>query len=176
MQEEWRDIIGYEGLYQVSNFGRVRSLPHWQVYQNGHKHYYKGCIRKLAKSQGKNGYLHVRLGAKGRQTYVHILVAEAFLDKPDGKTEVNHIDGDKTNNNVDNLEWCTRAENMHHCAHVSGKYTGIAKIRIECSETGEIFDSLTEASKKKGVNLGHLSEVIRGNRNMAGGYHWKRLS
>lgn len=101
MEELWKDIVGYEGLYQVSNFGRVKSLRYNKIM-----------------SPGKNpdGYLFINLHKDKTRKYcaVHRLVSSAFIDKPYNLSEVNHKDSDKTNNNVNNLEWVTRAENMAH--------------------------------------------------------------
>jgi hypothetical protein len=99
--EEWRDISGYEGLYQVSNTGRVKSLRN-------------NIIRKLGKFI--NGYLFAGLKVNGEQhnKAIHRLVAEEFLPNPDKKREVNHKDGNKQNNNLENLEWVTRQENIAH--------------------------------------------------------------
>lgn len=108
--EIWRDVRDFEGFYQVSNLGRVRSLD--RLGDNGRL--YKGVI----KSAGDNGrgYLQVNLKVKGKQksVYVHRLVAEAFIPNPENKPEVNHCDGDKTNCFEDNLEWTTHIENVRH--------------------------------------------------------------
>ncbi|MFF6569797.1 HNH endonuclease [Pseudomonas aeruginosa] len=98
---EWREVVGYEGLYRVSEHGEVI-----------------GVIRKKIKKQFPNtsGYMSVGLCANGRQknTTVHKIVALAFLDKAFESLEVNHIDGDKLNNHHSNLEWVTRLENLNH--------------------------------------------------------------
>lgn len=109
--EIWVDIEGYEGLYQVSNFGRVRSLD--RIGDNGR--IYKGVTKAL--SDNGRGYLQVNLKIKGKQRnlYIHRLVAQAFIPNPENKPEVNHIDGDKSNNFVSNLEWVTHVENVKHC-------------------------------------------------------------
>lgn len=114
MTEEWKPVVGYEGLYEVSNKGRVRSIDRLR----------KGKHQNMCRMQGKmlkpiiqNGYLIVSLvkDAKCRHYRVHRLVAEAFIPNDDlEKSHVNHIDGDKTNNSVENLEWCTYRENAIH--------------------------------------------------------------
>lgn len=105
MNEIWRDVIGYEGLYQVSNLGRVKALP-----KRGHK----SLIMK--QTIKKDGYIRIQLSkdAKSSCLYVHRLVADAFLPKTPEKSEVNHIDGNKSNNALFNLEWVTRSDNTKH--------------------------------------------------------------
>ena len=108
--EIWKDIKDYEGLYQVSNLGRVRSLP--KVDRLGRVH--NGKIK--AQVNNGSGYLIVNLKHNGKQKMktVHRLVAETFISNDDNLPEINHIDGNKVNNRVDNLEWCTRSENVKH--------------------------------------------------------------
>ena len=107
MSEVWKDITGYEGLYQVSNLGFVRSL---------HPHSCKIVNPTILKGDDVHGYPRVELHRRRTKTkhLVHRLVAVAFIPNPDNKPEVNHKDGKKDNNCVDNLEWCTRKENMKH--------------------------------------------------------------
>lgn len=107
--EEWRDIPGREGLYQVSNLGRVKSLDRFLVTKTGSQRKHKGKILKPRKN-GKYGYLGVYLG-RDEQRYVHRLVAEAFLKLEPG-LEVDHLDGDVANNSVGNIRVMTHAENM----------------------------------------------------------------
>lgn len=109
--EIWKPIKGYEGLYEVSNFGRVRSLDHI-VKSKGGTRMVKG---RIIQSRSKtNGYMRVNLWKDNvANTFlVHRLVAEAFLDNPNNYTEVNHKDENKQNNKDSNLEWCTHQYNM----------------------------------------------------------------
>jgi hypothetical protein len=112
--EEWRDIAWYEGLYQVSNLGRVKSLPREVECKPGHTKRLKGKI--LSQGTNTSGYRYLLLSLFGHRSpfMVHRLVAIAFLQNPDNKPEVNHKDLDKTNNKVSNLEWSTRKENSDH--------------------------------------------------------------
>ena len=112
--EIWKDITGYEGIYQISNLGRVRSLDRVLIDKNGKKFSKKGSIRKISKSKG---YSVIGLSKDNKQKMhlVHRLVAETFI--PNCRIEadvVNHIDGDKSNNSVTNLEWMTQSENMSY--------------------------------------------------------------
>lgn len=111
--EQWKDIQGYEGLYQVSNKGRVRSID--RVIKHYPKDYFqKGRVLKSALS--KNGYpMVILVNHNERKTRnVHRLVAETFIVNPNNFPEVNHKDEDKTNNSVENLEWCTRKYNANY--------------------------------------------------------------
>ena len=98
--EIWADIVGYEGHYQISTFGRVKS-------------FYRGKQRILAPFIDKDGYFQIALG-RGKKFKIHRLVATAFIPNPDDKPQINHIDGNKMNNHVNNLEWCTNRENQNH--------------------------------------------------------------
>ena len=126
MEEEWRDITGYEGLYQVSNLGRVRSLDRYKNQVSKSKNVYSafcpGRILRQSYRSKTSKYLRVSLyhlagdGVKscGASYLVHILVAQAFIPNPNNLPCVNHKDEDKTNNCVDNLEWCTHKYNCNY--------------------------------------------------------------
>lgn len=162
MQNEvWRDIESYEDVYEVSNLGNVR-----RKYTN----------KQLSYNTHKTGYLNVHLSNRKnkRRVNIHRLVAEAFIPNPENKPQVNHIDEDKTNNRVDNLEWVTAKENANHGTR--NKRAGQNKsIKIKCLETGVIYGSLIECTKKLNVDNGDLSKVIHGKRKSAGGYHFERV-
>lgn len=120
--EEWRDIKGYEGCYQVSSLGRVKSLER-PIYRADGGFHRMQSERVLADRVNTYGYHLVLLSDKGktRTKCIHRLVAEAFITNDEGKPQVNHIDGDKANNTVENLEWCTGQENVLHARDVLGR-------------------------------------------------------
>lgn len=152
--EIWKEVIGYEGLYQVSNFGRIKKRNH--IFKQ-----YKDRV----------GYLNVVLTKNQiRKTKkVHRLVAEAFIENKENLPIINHKDGNKKNNSIDNLEWVTYKENSIHAVK-----TGLIKTKpVICIETNKKYNSVKEASIDVGAFDGHISKVCKGIRNTAGGYHWK---
>ena len=194
MIEEWRGINGVETLYEVSTFGNVRSLPHEviQPAKNGSfsKHIYPG--KQLKPTKHRDGYLFVNICGKLRP--IHRLVAETFLEATDGKNVVNHIDGDKTNNVVSNLEWCTPSENMKHAArtgllHFSSdsckeaRKVSISKAIernkkkiVQYDKHGEKiaeYPSVIEASRVTGSNATHISLCAKGKHHTCNGYIWR---
>lgn len=115
MVEVWKDIIGYEGYYQVSDCGRVRSCERI-VKDSKCTRVFNGKILNPTESNGKQPYYYVSLSKSGktRKKMVHVLVAIAFIPNPENKPQVNHKDGNPQNNHADNLEWVTNAENTQH--------------------------------------------------------------
>ena len=194
MTEIWKDIKGYEGLYQVSNMGRVKSFN----YKNTGK---EGILNG---SKNKRGYKIVHLCKNGKANHylVHRLVAIVFIPNPNNYPEVNHIDENKTNNYVDNLEWCDGKYNLNYgtrnkriSKNRKGKCAGkehpnygksrskettqkmsensTNKTKVINLDTGEIFDSMREAGDKYNMkNPWNISLCCTGKRKTAGGYHW----
>ena len=165
--EEWKDIVGYEGLYQVSNLGRIKAL------ERKYKHRtYPSIILKLR--EDTHGYLQTFLYKKNiRKTYlVHRLVAVAFIKNPNHYDEVNHIDEDKTNNKLSNLEWCNRNYNVNY-----GNRTLKTAKKIEQYDLNNNFikawNSIAEASRKLKVASSGISACCIGINKTCGGYIWK---
>lgn len=170
--EKWRDIKGCEGRYQVSNIGRVRSIERITTLQGGVRVIYSGQI--LAQSYIRGGYLQVHVDVGCRR--VHRLVAATFLDNPENKPEVNHIDADKENNRVQNLEWCTRRENIDHVMSMGmqrrGNTHGMSRISEDTAIKILQMDAdmlCTQIARELSVSF-HIVWKIRS------GKTWKHLS
>ena len=172
-EEEWRAIKDYEGLYEVSNLGRVRSLNY-----NGTKR-----VQLLKPQDQGQGYLQVQLRKnKKRRSYrVHRLVAEAFIPNPNNLPCINHIDQNRSNNRVDNLEWCSYEYNNNYGSHnekisnanskaLKGNQNGAKK--VICVELDKEFNSMTKAAKFIGCKQPNITAAIKRN-GTCGGYHWK---
>lgn len=180
MEEIWKDIPGFEGLYKVSNFGRVKKLAKTRIYNNGTRtvipeHFIKATANN-------RGYLNVPLYSNNERytKKVHRLVAEVFLDNTDDKPYVNHINGNKADNRVENLEWCTPSENNIHRYNVLCKRKcGPSGKRVRCINTGTVFESISAASRATGIPTGNISKACtkkayRGYiRHTAGGKRWE---
>ena len=172
--EVWRDIKGYEGQYQVSNKGDVRSVD--RINHIGRR--YSG--RTLRPSYHTNGYLQVDLRKDGIRIskLIHRLVAEAFIPNPNSHLEINHKDENKTNNNVENLEWCTREYNMNHgTRNARASQTQSKKVKAINIKTGEVlaFNSGKEAKSKGGYSRGCVSQACQGiycGGNIYRGHRW----
>lgn len=146
--EIWKDIRGYEGIYQISNHGRVKSIDR-RV--RNHKCGATRTIKEhiIHSTDNGNGYQIVGLRGNGKRKnfYVHRLVAEHFIEKPDGKEYINHMDYNRANNNVANLEWCTQKENMVYSIDRLKKPKPNAKL----SNTGERYITKTLTRRKKNI-------------------------
>lgn len=195
INEKWADISGFNGEYQISTYGRVKSI------KNGSSKILRGCINK------QNGYIYIGLCKDGSvtRTTIHRLVAEAFIQNPHNLPCVNHKDENKENNNVDNLEWCSYQYNLTYGTHTdrakeTRKKNGTDTLLYEYSiknrtyitqrtrevkgkrvvkidkYTGEIlktYDTIRDAEIEN--NCKHISECVRNIRNESGGYIWQTI-
>lgn len=160
MEEIWKDVEGYEGLYQVSNLGKVRSIDREVKTSTGFRKY-KGMVLK---QRIVKEYLYVNFGTRSTHR-VHRLIAKAFVPNPDNLPEVNHIDGNKLNNNIDNLEWCTSKENINHSwgkglsKSRKGEKTNLSKLK-----EGDVLEirRLHKTKKYKLRQLGAMFNVSEG--------------
>lgn len=193
--ENWKDIDGYEGLYQVSDFGRIKSLERVTELKNGAKRLVSEKIRKLSnhKVAGKNGYLIVGLSKNNitKSMLVHIIVAKSFIKNPHSKPQVNHKNGIKSDNRVSNLEWVTASENQKHALKMGlqiipsgsaspmyGRTGGLNNsskkiIQIDDNKIVQKFNSIVEASLKTKIEPTNISACCRKKRKKAGGYKWE---
>ena len=164
--EEWKEVYGFDVLYEISNMGRLRTK------HDSHKGYQKD-YKYLTPTDNGNGYLRVNIKRKSKQTtvYIHKLVAEAFIDNPQGYCEVNHKDENKTNNNVSNLEWISHIDNCNYgtrnerVALKHGRF-------VRCNEKNIIYASIQKAAEDTGVVITAISNCLNGRSKTCAGYTW----
>lgn len=158
--EEWKDIRGYEGFYQVSTFGNVKNVV---------------TGKTLKQRSNGNGYIRIELrkNKQGKKYYMHRLVAESFIERPKDCTEVNHKDLNPANNCVDNLEWVTSSENTKHAIRNGAlkawgnRPKAIIATRIEDGKQTE-YETINQAERAIGSR--HITDVLKGKRRQAKGY------
>ncbi|MCH4169550.1 MAG: NUMOD4 motif-containing HNH endonuclease [Streptococcaceae bacterium] len=162
-QEKWKDLPGYEGIYQVSNLGNVRTSKDKITFSklHGERHWKQ---RILKPKTDKNGYKRVSLWKDGKEktSLVHRLVAIAFLSKINGKDYINHIDGNPSNNNVANLEWCNHHDNLLHAFknRLNQSPDPIVLFNKLDGKT-HFFYSKSKASEFLGRNKGYISNCLK---------------
>ena len=178
--EIWKDVVGYEGLYKVSDMGRVKNVPRTFKMRDGRNRTIKEEILMKFKVD-KDGYFKIGLRKEGKQLhfFVHRLVAQAFVNNPNFKPQVNHIDGIKNNNSVSNLEWVTHQENRTHAAEnglVPDQWGG-KNPNVKLTEP-EVL--LVKELRNKGLTLLKISEIVGTSvsnvKNITYGYTWAWLN
>ena len=181
--EIWKDISGYEGFYQISNFGRVRRLVSWRGNQCISK--YISDVKIISPYIDNLGYerIHLTIPNRTKQYRVHRLVAMAFIPNPDNLPQINHKDENKTNNCVDNLEWCTQTYNNKYgtrgkrigTTNHNGK--GAKRSVLQYDLDGNFirrWKSMQDAADNLlGVSASKICECCRGNRPHHRGFMWK---
>ena len=172
--ETWKKVPKFD--YEVSNYGRIKSLDKQLKGKNNSLRNKKGQL--LKQSYDKNGYLRVALSGITKKS--HRLVAESFVDNPLKLPEINHIDGNKENNHYSNLEWCNRVRNFNHSKELglqATSKTSKCSIRVVQLDTNDTilkeFNSIREAENITGICNSTISKVCRGIGKTAGGYKWK---
>ena len=174
MEEIWKEVPGYEGLYEVSNLGRVRSLCYNHT----------GQTKVLKPHKNSKGYLLAHLCKEGKKKFfiVHRLVAQAFLPNPDNLPEVNHRNEDKTDNRVDNIEFCTAKYNMNfgtrnkRAAKARLNHPALSKPVLQYDKSGifvKEWPSTMEVERQIGWDQGHISDCCLGKRQSAYRYIWR---
>lgn len=174
--EIWKDIEGFEGYYQVSNIGRVRSLDR-VIERKGKPARLKGKIL----SQVVNcGYLYVGFRKNGDGKYyhhaVHRLVGKAFVSGYKEGYDINHKDNVRSNNNAENLEWCTRSYNIQYMRdyfpRIDTQKREVIQMDLDGNEIAK-YEKMNDAAKATGINVGNIGNVCQGRSKTAGGYRWR---
>lgn len=186
--EIWKDIVGYKGLYKISNHGKVKSLKRLVAYSCGGERIFKERIRKI--QTVSKGYKAVILhkNNKPKQHLIHRLIAIHFIDNPESKPHINHINLNPSDNRIENLEWCTPSENMIHSfkynkrknaghfANKIGKLHPRSKPVIKYSKDNIPiceYEGLMDAQRKTGILFTSILNNISGRTKSSGGFIWK---
>lgn len=193
MQEIWKDIKGYEDKYQISNLGNIKTIKEWAG--NKYSSKYKKCNKLIKPIKDSGGYYCVFLwkNSKGKTHRIHRLVAETFIPNPEKLPCINHKDGNKQNNCINNLEWCTYKYNSNEAIRLglsnpiegknlkrwNGKFgkehnksKKIRQINKETNKTIAIFDSINDAYRKTGISPSNISTCCRKQINFKNGKSW----
>lgn len=177
MEEIWKDIKGYEGLYQCSTYGNIRSLDRYVYESSGKRQFRKGQL--IIPRKNKNGYLQFALNknSKRKMVYIHLIVAETFIENTNKNDTVNHKDGNKLNNNIENLEWCSYSENNLHAykelnRRVVNEGASPKPVYVidTINKSLEYYKSITETSNAIKLSHTQINRYIHSNKKWKGRY------
>lgn len=181
-REEWRDVKGFEGFYMISSLGNIKSCERKVIRGDGKT---LPLQEKVLKQSLRNGYPCATLwnGGKAKNVKIHRLVAEAFISNPNAYRCVNHIDGNKTNNTVNNLEWCTHSQNMKHAhdnglnksVHMASKAHAIKSSIPVMRSDGVVYGSMSDAARDIGCGASEVSACCSGKRKSVNGFSFERV-
>ena len=164
LKEIWKPVVGFENLYEISSFGRVKSLAHSVKSSNGKTLNYRERIVKQVETTSGYKFIVLTKNKESKNFSVHRLVAESFIENTNNYTDVNHKDGNKKNNCVENLEWCTRSENLKHAINIGlikNQCKICRKVTVKCGEKITVFETMKDCAEFFGFKRGWLHNQIR---------------
>lgn len=176
MKEIWKDIREYEGLYQISNLGRVKSLDRDIIRKNGRNHHTNEKILTPSKNLKEYLFVSLRTCNSRKIKYIHRLVCEHFIPNQHNYSQVNHIDENKENNCINNLEWCTNIYNCNYGSHNKKIAKSLSKSLNQYDLNGTFirnWKNSAEVYNNLKIDRGHISSCCNGKRKTAGGFIWK---
>lgn len=186
--ETWKDVVGFEGLYKVSSLGRVYSVPRERISKSGHRNVVYGGFLSLQTI--KKGYLRIGLSKddKHYNFLVHRLVAMAFIPNPNNYPQINHKNSDKSDNRVENLEWCTNEYNYHYGDRIKSFTRSYGVPVAQYTKDGKLvkeYEYASLAERETGISVHNILAVVAGKKKpcrngmytprTAGGFVWRRI-
>jgi hypothetical protein len=176
LNESWRPIAGYEGCYEVSDQGQVRSVPRVIMRSNGRPKTVTARILKTARHRAGYRFVYLCRAGERRACYlVHRLVAAAFIPNPQNLPEVNHLNGNKADNRAGVLEWVTPQDNWQHAVAAGLCPHRLKPCPVRCLNNGAVYPSQIAAARALGLRTNRISEVVRGARKQIMGYRFEKV-
>ena len=178
MHEEWKDINGYEGLYQISNTGKVKSIGRHKKQGARPIEWQDDMIIKQRKNRCGYFYLILHKDGEKKTKTIHSLVGEAFIENPEAFPQINHKDENKENNHSSNLEWCSASYNVNYgTRNERSKKTQqkpVAQLNLDGTLI-KVWDGVSEAARGLGIYTGNISSCCKGRLHKTGGYRWESI-